>query len=234
MFGLLVFIHEFGHYMNEIYNDNAFSQSYDLLEMHSQGNEMIYLAYLKNVLNQTALRQTETYTMLNMLNTIVIALAVDTFEQAVYTDYYDGAYSAEIMADNTITCDEYDLLFKSVIEDFGATGYLTEEYWRYVVIHAPCYYVSYSVSAISVLQLYEVAKTEGFDTAKEALLSSLRGTHDSPGAIENYYSTAALSGLSMTTAEYAARVSAVTASDVSRVAGTLEYHTGFFLKGGDV
>ena len=161
--------HEFGHYMNEIYNENKYSQSYDLLEMHSQGNEMIYLAYLKNVLNQTALRQTETYTMLNMLNTIVIALAVDTFEQAVYTDYYDGAYSAEIMADNTITYDEYDLLFKSVIEDFGATGYLTEEYWRYVVIHAPCYYVSYSVSALSVLQLYPKAN-EDFDAAVDSYL----------------------------------------------------------------
>ena len=74
---------------------------------------------------------------------------------------------------------------------------------------------------------------EELDAAKEAILSSLRTVHDSPGAIENYYSTAALSGLSMTTAEYAARVSAVTASDVSRVAGTLEYHTGFFLKGGE-
>ena len=161
--------HEFGHYMNEIYNDNEFSQSYDLLEMHSQGNEMLYLAYLKGVLNQTALYQTETYNMLNMLNTIVIALAVDTFEQAVYTDYYDGAYSAEIMADNTITYDEYDLLFKSVIEDFGATGYLTEEYWRYVVIHAPCYYVSYSVSALSVLQLYPKAN-EDFDAAVDSYL----------------------------------------------------------------
>jgi len=161
--------HEFGHYMNEVYNESEYSQSYDLLEMHSQGNEMLYLAYLKDVLNQTAFYQTETYTMVNMLNTIVIALAVDTFEQAVYTDYYDGAYAAQIMADNTITYDEYDLLFQSVIEDFGATGYLTEEYWRYVVIHAPCYYVSYSVSALSVLQLYPKAN-ENFDAAVDSYL----------------------------------------------------------------
>ncbi len=161
--------HEFGHYMNEIYNSDASGQSYDLLEMHSQGNEMLYLAYLNNVLNQTARYQTETYTMVNMLNTIVIALAVDTFEQAVYTDSYDGAYSAEIMADGKITTDEYDLLFKSVIEDFGVTGSLTETYWRYVTIHAPCYYVSYSISALSVLQLYPKAR-EDFDAAKDSYL----------------------------------------------------------------
>lgn len=74
---------------------------------------------------------------------------------------------------------------------------------------------------------------EELDAAKEAILSSLRTVHDSPGAIENYYSTAALSGLSMTTAEYAAKVSAVTVADVAAAANSLEYHTGFFLKGGE-
>ena len=74
---------------------------------------------------------------------------------------------------------------------------------------------------------------EELDAAKEAILSSLRTVHDSPGAIENYYSTAALSGLSMTTAEYSAKVSAVTVADVAAAAKSLEYHTGFFLKGGD-
>ena len=71
------------------------------------------------------------------------------------------------------------------------------------------------------------------DAAKEAILSSLRTVHDSPGAIENYYSTAALSGLGLTTAEYAEKVSAVTAEAVSAAANSLSYHTGFFLKGGE-
>ena len=179
--------HEFGHYMNEIYNDDQYNQSYDLLEMHSQGNEMLYLAYLKGVLNQTAFKQMETYTMVNTLNTIVIALAVDTFEQAVYTDFYDGAYAGVIMADGTITSDEYDLLFESVIEDFGATGYLTKEYWRYVTIHAPCYYVSYSISAISVLQLYPMAY-EDYDAAVESYLKLFTYTDDLNGT-DDYMST---------------------------------------------
>ena len=74
---------------------------------------------------------------------------------------------------------------------------------------------------------------EELEAAKEAILSSLRTVHDSPGAIENYHSTAALSGLSMTTEEYAEKVSAVTVADVCAVAKTLHYHTGFFLKGGN-
>ena len=46
-------VHEFGHYMNEIYSMGVsdthpnFDQSYDLLEMHSQGNELLYLCFLE-------------------------------------------------------------------------------------------------------------------------------------------------------------------------------------------
>ena len=67
--------------------------------------------------------------------------------------------------------------------------------------------------------------------AKEALLNSLRGTHDSPGAIEGYYATAALSGMRMTPSEYMQAVKAVTKQDVALAAQTLYLHSVFFLKG---
>ena len=68
--------------------------------------------------------------------------------------------------------------------------------------------------------------------AKEALLSSLRSTHDAPSAIEGFYSTAALSGLAFTHSEYMEAVEAATISDVVTCANTLELHTTYFLKGG--
>ena len=162
-------VHEFGHYMNGIYNDNMYNQSFDLLEMHSQGNEILYLTFLKDQLPKKAFELCETYNMLVMLDTIVTSLAVDTFEQAVYTNSYSGSGADTIMADGEITYDEYDLLFNSIIEDFGATGYVMPEYWRYVTIHAPCYYVSYSISALSVLQLYPKASVD-FDEAVDSYL----------------------------------------------------------------
>ena len=70
-------------------------------------------------------------------------------------------------------------------------------------------------------------------SAKQALLSSLRATHDSPGAMEGYYSTAALSGMKLTVPEYMAAVEAVTAEQVAAAARTLTYHSSFFLKGGE-
>ena len=68
-------------------------------------------------------------------------------------------------------------------------------------------------------------------SAKEARLSSLRASHDSPAAIEGYYATAALSGLRWTPAEYTENIISVTAADVARVARSLQLHTGYFLKG---
>lgn len=72
---------------------------------------------------------------------------------------------------------------------------------------------------------------EELEAAKQAILSSLRGTHDSPGAIESYYSTAALSGLAMTPAEYMCAVEQVTREQVAQAAATLQLHTVYFLKG---
>lgn len=65
--------------------------------------------------------------------------------------------------------------------------------------------------------------------AKEALISSLRATHDSPGAIEGYYSTAVLSEVCMTPEEYIAAVNAVTKEDAAQAAKMLELNTTYFL-----
>ena len=72
---------------------------------------------------------------------------------------------------------------------------------------------------------------EELTAAKEALLSGLRGAHDSPGAIEGYYSSAALSGQEMTPAEYMDRIAAVTKEQVSAAARQLREHTTYILKG---
>lgn len=69
------------------------------------------------------------------------------------------------------------------------------------------------------------------EAAREALLSGLRSVHDSPGAIENYYSTQALSGIDLPVADYRAMVAAVTKEDVVRCARSLRQHSSFFLKG---
>ena len=72
---------------------------------------------------------------------------------------------------------------------------------------------------------------EELEAGREAVLSTLRATHDSPGSIENYYATAALSGMKMTPAEYMAAVEQVGLSDVVACANSLTLHSTYFLKG---
>ena len=69
------------------------------------------------------------------------------------------------------------------------------------------------------------------EAARQALYSSLRAISDSPGAIEGYYSTAALSGLAMTPEAYMEAVGAVTREQVRQAAESLQLHTTYFLKG---
>ncbi len=67
--------------------------------------------------------------------------------------------------------------------------------------------------------------------AKQALRSSLLAVHDSPGAMESYYSSGVLSGMGLDTDEYMALVESVTKEQVVRMAGGIRLHTVFFLKG---
>ena len=71
---------------------------------------------------------------------------------------------------------------------------------------------------------------EELTAAKEAVLSALRTIHDSPGAIEGYFATAALSGQGMDPQAHGAAIAAVTGADVARVARTLCYHSSYVLK----
>jgi len=75
-----------------------------------------------------------------------------------------------------------------------------------------------------------ITETE-MEAARQALRTSLQATADSPGALEGYYATAALSGLNKTPEEYIRAVEAVTKADVMAAARSLRWKTTFFLQG---
>ena len=86
------------------------------------------------------------------------------------------------------------------------------------------------LTQLEACQTGDISENE-LTAAKQALIAQLQSTHDSPGAIEGYYATAALSGLRWTPAEYTENIISVTAADVARVARSLQLHTVYFLKG---
>ena len=72
---------------------------------------------------------------------------------------------------------------------------------------------------------------EELRSAKEALLSNLRSTHDSPGAIEGYYASAAISGIGMDTQAFMEAIGQVKKEAVQAAAETLRLSCVYFLKG---
>lgn len=112
------------------------------------------------------------------------------------------------------------------------------------------YYGSKGIVTVSSgidLENYELAKNEilaqlkqcqegniseeELSAGKQAIISSLRSTPDSPGSLEGFYATASISGLKWDLDEYVERVKGVTAEDVARVARTVKPHSVFLLKG---
>lgn len=69
------------------------------------------------------------------------------------------------------------------------------------------------------------------ESAKQAMYSSLRGIHDTPGSIEGFYGSSALSGMSLTPESYRKAVEETTAEQVAAAAKTVQLHTVYFLKG---
>ena len=173
--GAFTFVHEFGHYFNDAYN-NGISLSYDLSETHSQADEMMFLSFLEDHLSNEVLREIYDVVyydnLFNMFAIIMLATAVDEFEYCVYTG------TAPDGTPKTYTAKDYDRLFSSIMASYGISGSLNSSYWRYVVIEAPCYYISYAMSALPCVELLAVAETEGFEAAQEKYFKFFTFTED--------------------------------------------------------
>ncbi len=190
------FIHEFGHYAN-FYLKGDVAESYDLLETHSQGLEMLYLSYLNG--NKAQIEGAEAVyeyysmvTMYNYLETIVAQLSVDRFERAVYSNSYDGLGEDVIMADGNITKDEYDALYKYIVAELGLREvYGDISFWRLCADRFG-YCISYSVSLLGSLQLYSV---ENFEANVEKYEKCINYSQDEDKRNYNYKEVLEYAGL---------------------------------------
>ena len=173
------FVHEFGHYYQNIYN-GSMNLSYDHNETHSQGNEMLFLAWLSQ--NKPAsvtdgFELVELEQLFDMLANVVIATAVDEFEQAAYTGQYNG---------RSVT-GSYGDLFQRILASYkgtyggrvyNATDLLNNNYWGYVVFESAGYYISYAMSALPSLELYAKAQND-LDAARESYTKLVTFTNSS-------------------------------------------------------
>ena len=170
------FVHEFGHYYADVYSAGA-DFSMDHAETHSQGDEMMFLAWLASNCPKGAeygYKLLQAYQLYNILNTIVQATIVDEFEQAVYSNTYgEGEFK------NGIQSAAYAKRYKAILDSYGTgmSDLLGEDYWTYVVVDNSAYYISYAMSALPSLELF-VKATSNLDTAREAYFKLFTCVYD--------------------------------------------------------
>ena len=152
---IMTIVHEFGHYYAAtVCGDEEGSQSIDLAEVQSQGDEWLFLSQIEQYTGSKVGRLVVEYQLFEALVTIVQSTMVNEFEIYAYTH-------------SELTPSDFDEVYKEVCEKFGGYdiisavfGYDPEIYWHYVVIDSPAYYISYAVSLISALEIYAVAEED--------------------------------------------------------------------------
>ena len=174
-------VHEIGHYYSYLYSGGSGYVSYDLLETHSQSNEMLLLEYLESELDEKIYDTVETVSIANLVASIIISTIVDEVEEIIYkveTDY---------------SSDYFDQVIENVCEKYGGIEYVNsaifgqsniENYVRRVIVSQPVYYLSYATSGTASLALYSNAK-ENRETARIAYKKLIEETSEDLGFEES-------------------------------------------------
>lgn len=162
---VFTYAHEMGHFVSAYYSTED-SVPLDVAELQSQGNEVMYLAYLmEQNPNSTYYKAVTCYSLYRFLADIISTAVIDEFESAVYRN-------------PSLTVDELDNLMEGIVESYGGAEWYGEyigdavSYWKYVVIESPVYYISYSVSAIAALELFSVALSN-YEAGQQAYMSAV-------------------------------------------------------------
>ncbi len=157
-------VHEMGHYYANFFVDDY--TPLDLLETHSQGNEALLLAQIKDTAPAAGYQFLRDYELFDMMLTMIISTMVDDFESRIY-----AMESVE-----ALTTADFDRIITEISNDyFGAYGgeeymsaNVTDMQWyiRKVTGLSPAYYISYATSVVSSMNLFALAE-ENPEQARE-------------------------------------------------------------------
>ncbi len=163
------FIHEFGHYYTSTKGTDNYS--YDLCEVHSQGDEILLRLFFLEDDPSDASKYYEYQFVSSLLDTVIDGVMIREFEEEIYKE--DVSSLQETW--NTIN-NKYD--------EFSGDD------WYELFIDYDNYYISYATSAMGALVLYAYGKEQGFEKAKEAYLKLC--SYDGLGDIEEAFTYAGL------------------------------------------
>lgn len=144
-------IHEFGHFYASFYDDTPSFlalNNIDIAEVQSQGMEILFMPHYGDFYG----KQSDAMRLLKLY---------DTLESAV-TGFLVGEFEYTILKNiETITPEEVVEYFDSLMSEYG---YETDFYYISHVFEQPGYYISYGVSALAALNIWQTS-VEDYDAA---------------------------------------------------------------------
>ena len=177
-FNVQTFVHEHGHY-HAMLTDSSDNVSYDANETQSQGAELLFAYFLKDYFDEKGYEGYDEV-LIEMITFDLLAvtytLANNEFEIALYTGKADGIEDPEGRLSDGISYDEYDYLYKCILQGYGFE--FNDDYWRNTVTKSPCYYVSYSVSMVASIEFFAEAMNNGYESGVRAYLKLFEFSHE--------------------------------------------------------
>ena len=152
--------HEFGHYYDAYVNpvpDLLLSVgSLDIFEIHSTGMEALSTGWYEDIYGEDADLARIRF-LDSALYTVFSGCLFDEFQRVVY-------------ADPTLTPEQISQTFVTIARSYGLRSFGKEfsHYWMQVNhnFESPFYYISYAVSMLASLQIYEMAESDWAEAAR--------------------------------------------------------------------
>ncbi|MCQ2080812.1 MAG: DUF6044 family protein [Lachnospiraceae bacterium] len=158
---IFTYVHEYGHYnyYYHLVNSNFENENnIDFSEYHSQGMEVLFSRYYEEIFGEELGRDLAYNEISQLTNSIIDSAIVAEFELYAF-DHPDS------------TVDELSKVYLEINGKYGRryVEQITRIYdWMNIphIYQSPCYYISYSTSALAALETYAEAG-EDFDKAVE-------------------------------------------------------------------
>jgi len=146
-------LHELGHFTSYYHNavvGYSATDNLDLAEVDSQALVLLMMQYFASFYGKYA-QEAKTEVLLDAMYSLVSGCMEDEFQQDVYEN-------------PNMTLDEMNALYQKLAKEYGLDdvyGYTGTE-WVLIThtFQSPLYYISYAVSIVPALELFELAQTD--------------------------------------------------------------------------
>jgi len=150
---ILTTLHELGHFTNYYHNAEAgysASDSLDLAEIDSQALVLLMIDYYDSFFGKLA-DEAEADVLIDAMYSLISGCMEDEFQQTIYKN-------------PDMTLDEINALYKDLAVEYGLDEVYGYEGTEWVLIshtfQTPLYYISYAVSMVPALELFEESQSD--------------------------------------------------------------------------